>query len=309
MNYKFFGWCFALLTALLYTFYSLPVSSNNGDSLTSLAKEELRILTWNVYLRPRLLFNNGQLQRAQAIVNQLKDKAYDVIVFQEAIDNKARKLIWEGLKDSFPYQSNRHKGAFMKTNSGVWILSKHPIQKQKNIIFRSCVGSDCFCRKGATLIEITKNNKNYQVIGTHLQSEVANQSHKQTRREQYFEINEYLMKPNEVKGVPQLVVGDLNTPEQVKGEYVSMLNSLETVDGEKQIEDWSDQASWGAYTNDLFNECEERKAEVLDYILLKHNGRIATQFKKSLKKFRSFWNGKNQDLSDHYAVEAHLIWH
>lgn len=63
--------------------------------------EELKILTWNIFMRPRFIFKDGQVERAKAIVEQLKDKTYDVIVFQEAIDRKARRIIWDGLKAFF----------------------------------------------------------------------------------------------------------------------------------------------------------------------------------------------------------------
>ncbi len=271
-------------------------------------QEDLKILTWNIYMRPRYLFKDGQLDRAKAIVEQLKDKTYDVIVFQEAIDKKARKIIWDGLKEFFPFQSEPGSGAFLKTNGGVWILSKHTIKKQKHIIFRGCVGTDCFCKKGATLVEVTKNDKDFQIIGTHLQAEVGNKKFKEIRRNQYNEINDFLLKPNVENGVPQFVVGDLNTPDNVSEEYKTMLADLESEDAERNSGEWEDQASWGAWNNDMFNECDDRKPEVLDYILFKSNGKTAARFKKSIRKFRQIWNGRNHDLSDHYAIEAVVKW-
>ncbi|MBX7181687.1 MAG: sphingomyelin phosphodiesterase [Bacteroidia bacterium] len=285
--------------------YQNPAISGNENPGSP---EELRILTWNIFMRPRLLFKDGQLERAKAIVEQLRDKTYDVIVFQEAIDKKARAIIWEGLKELFPYQVDPGKGAFLKTNGGVWILSKHEIKKQKRIIFKGCVGTDCFCKKGALLVEVNKNNKRFQVIGTHLQSEVRNKQYKINRVDQYNEINEYLLKPNFEEGVPQLVVGDLNTPDNVSEEYRTMLTSLESQDAEKNSGEWEDGASWGAWTNDMFDDCQDRKAEVLDYILFKSNGHKHSRFQKSIRKFRQLWNGRNKDLSDHYAVEAVLNW-
>jgi len=269
---------------------------------------ELKILTWNIFMRPRFIFKDGQVERANAIVEQLKDKTYDVIVFQEAFDRKARRIIWDGLKEYFPYHVEPESSNFLKINSGVWILSKHEIKKQKRISFKGCVGSDCFCKKGALLVEIKKNDKRFQVIGTHLQAEVKNLKYKMNRVDQYNEINEFLLKPNAEEGVPQFVVGDLNTPENVSDEYKAMLTKLESQDAERKSDEWEDGASWGAWTNDLFNECEDRKAEVLDYILYKSNGKKPSRFQKSIRKFRQIWNGRNKDLSDHYAVEAVLNW-
>ena len=157
-------------------------------------------------------------------------------------------------------------------------------------------------------MEIKKNDKRFQVIGAHLQAEVKNLKYKMNRVDQYNEINEFLLKPNAEEGVPQLVVGDLNTPENVSDEYKTMLTKLESQDAERNSAEWEDGASWGAWTNDLFNECEDRKAEILDYVLFKSNGKKTSRFQKSIRKFRQIWNGRNKDLSDHYAVEAVLNW-
>lgn len=296
------------IVTLLLVLSALFYRSVQGNNPKEVDEEELSILTWNIFMRPRFIFKDGQLERAYAIVDQLKNKSYDVIVFQEAIDRKARKIIWDGLKEFFPFQVEPGSGAFLKTNGGVWILSKHKIKTQKRIIFKACVGSDCFCKKGALLVEVDKNNRRFQVIGTHLQAEVKDENYKRNRVQQYTEINEYLLKPNAEEGVPQLVVGDLNTPENVSEEYKTMLQKLESQDAERNNSAWEDGASWGAWTNDLFNECEDRKAEVLDYVLYKSNGKKLTKFQKSIRKFRQMWNGKNKDLSDHYAVEAVLRW-
>jgi sphingomyelin phosphodiesterase len=296
------------IVVILFAAWGLFLSPAICINEQAAPEEELRILTWNIFMRPRYIFKDGQLERAKAIVEQLKDKTYDVIVFQEAIDRKARKIIWEGLKEFFPYQVEPGNGAFLKTNGGVWILSKHEIKKQKRIIFKGCVGTDCFCKKGALLVEVNKKDKRFQVIGTHLQAEVKNLNYKLNRVEQYNEINEYLLKPNAEEGVPQFVVGDLNTPDNVSEEYKTMLAKLESQDAERNSAEWEDGASWGAWTNDLFNECEDRKAEVLDYVLYKSNGKKPSRFQKSIRKFRQIWNGRNKDLSDHYAVEAVLKW-
>src|SRR5438552_435742 len=119
---------------------------------------KLSILTWNLYMRPRVVFKNGQIQRAHAIVEQLKDQNYDVIVFQETFDNKARNIIWKGLKEKFPYQSGAPKKKhFYKISTGVFIISKLPLNGMDDIYFSTCGGSDCFAVKGAVLVTLTKN--------------------------------------------------------------------------------------------------------------------------------------------------------
>ena len=97
---------------------------------------KLSILTWNLYMRPRMVFKNGQIERAHAIVEQLKDQNYDVIVFQETFDNKARNIIWNGLKEKFPYQSGDPKRKhFYRLSTGVFIISKLPLNVIDDIYF------------------------------------------------------------------------------------------------------------------------------------------------------------------------------
>ncbi len=133
-----------VLTILFSVFStSIQAQSNNESSDT-----KLKILTWNLYMRPRAVFHNGQVKRAPAIVNELKDKDYDIIVFQETFDNKARNIIWKGLKEKYPYQSGSPKKKhFYKVSTGVFIISKLPLTDKTDIFFstckRSCISKCC----------------------------------------------------------------------------------------------------------------------------------------------------------------------
>ena len=92
---------------------------------------------------PRLVIHTGQLERAKQIIETLKNEEVDVIVFQEAFDNKARNIIWQGLKKYFPYQTGKPtKNVFYKISSGVWVISKVPIEVVKRIYFNNGKGTD-----------------------------------------------------------------------------------------------------------------------------------------------------------------------
>ena len=93
---------------------------------------------------PGVVRVKGKGERADAIGGILKDSDYDVIVFQEAFQRKARKKIFRQLHEKYPYQSGpaNQKLISYKTNSGLWIFSKHPIVSSESIIFKNKSGID-----------------------------------------------------------------------------------------------------------------------------------------------------------------------
>ncbi|CAF1261026.1 unnamed protein product, partial [Didymodactylos carnosus] len=63
----------------------------------------VNILSYNIYMRPIQLFLNDQLIRAKLIPSYVRE--YDIIIFQEAFDGKARQLIDNNLASSHPYRT------------------------------------------------------------------------------------------------------------------------------------------------------------------------------------------------------------
>ena len=161
---------------------------------------------------PHVMIKTGQYQRAKLIIESLKNEDVDVIVFQEAFDKKAREIIREGLKKYFPYESgDPTKNCFYKISSGVWVVSKVPIKVLKRIYFDNGKGADKMACKGAVLIEGNKDDFRFQIAATHLQSDLKKQDVTSIRNEQYKKINTDLLECFAQKGIPQFVVGDMNT--------------------------------------------------------------------------------------------------
>ena len=277
-----------------------------GQNTTTLASgaDELRILSWNIYMLPHALFpKTGQLERAEAIVEQLKNEAYDVLVFQEAFEKKAREILWEGLKEKFPFATGPGKNGFFKINSGVWILSRFEFSSVAEIEFNTCKIADCMSKKGAILVELAKGEKLFQIIGTHLQSE----NYPEVRKEQFKDIAEKLLKPFEKENVPQFIVGDLNTAPDEAG-YSDMLTLLDAEDcTPRKTKSWlKDLVTWGGRENDLFETDSKRTPQLLDYILVKENGKCSTLIDRTIEVIQQAWDKTKtrKDLSDHYAVAA-----
>ena len=309
MQKKYFS--FFILCALFCAVFLNTSVAQSDSILTSVAqtdqlstdKHELSILTWNLYMRPRIVFKNGQIQRAHAIVEQLKNQNLDVIVFQEAFDNKSRKIIWNGLKEKFPYQSGdpKHKH-FYKVSTGIFIISKIPLKVVDDIYFSVCGGSDCFAVKGAILVDVIKDGHKVQIIGTHLQAaEGKKMTGEKIRQIQYEEIKNQLMIPHAEVGVPQFFVGDLNTAKTDKAVYNQLLSDMDVEDGEITGED---QFSSGGGKNDLRDAND--KPHLIDYILCRNNGCKVRFTQRCVKIFQQYWSKNNKDLSDHYAVLAEI---
>lgn len=255
-------------------------------------EQELKILSWNIYMLPPIAPRKGRIERAGDIVNELKNKDYNIIVFQEAFHDKARGVISKGLSADYPYQYGpfNDKPGF-KISSGIWIVSKLPLKELNTIEFRNCAGIDCACRKSAVLMEGELNGKTFQVLGTHLQSS----EQQNIRFKQMDQIYMELLSVYKRDGVPQFLCGDMNTEGEIKERYCEMLNCFDAEDGTfASVE----QHSYDADNNDLALSQGGKGKSLLDYILVRNNGvkmRTVKRYVNVLKRGR-------KHLSDHYGI-------
>jgi len=232
--------------------------------------QQIKILSWNIFMIPPTIFKSCQCERASFISEAVKNWDADVIIFQEAFQKKVRLMIWELIKDKYPYETGVPKSGFLKVHSGVWIVSKYPIEKQESIVYKSKKGSDGFAKKGATFIEVNMKGKRFQVIGTHSQSGSKYQT---TRYIQYKQLvdelgNKYL-DPN----IPQFIGGDLNTDYQFQDLYTEMIRILD-VGGVKHS---GEAFSCNNIENSLGAKFFGTEQQILDYILVrKQHDNIAT---------------------------------
>jgi len=265
-----------------------------------LPPEKIKILSWNIYMLPAVVNIKGKVKRAQAIGKILKNSDYDVIIFQEAFHRGARKKILSQLKQEFPYQAGpaNRKLISYKTNSGLWIFSKHPIVSTKSIIFKNRSGVDAFSRKGGLIAEIMINNSLVQVAGTHLQ----NSGHASVRLGQCGEFYNRLLVPFYKEGVPQIICGDFNINKERHEEYNFMLQTLHATDGELNGEV---RYSYDRLHNDLKVEPGQSK-DLIDYILIGYQPNQLASVSRQIKIIRQNWDDAHHDLSDHYALEADI---
>ena len=277
------------------------------------AQDSLKLLSWNIQMLPSVVKSNGKARRARAITHQLKQRDYDVIIFQELFKRRSRKIITKGLSSLYPHHTKilNRKTISIKSNGGVIIFSKYPIQKVFQIRFKDRMGVDRLARKGAMLAELDVNGKSVQVVGTHLQAFGS----QEILYAQYQQLAHELIDPNTKAGVPQLICGDFNTlkslppklPDNISQDFINrlpryftMLETLRAADGPLQGEQ---QFTMDRPYNDL---CKTRKEYrlLLDYVLFRANSPNNYTINRRVQIIRQRWNKEHEDLSDHFGLEA-----
>lgn len=257
----------------------------------------LKVLSWNIYMLPPIVVRKGKEERAYAIVEELKKSDYDVIVFQEAFLTKARDIISKGLDSVYKYAygpANSSKPN-IKTNSGVWVISKIPLRELGQIEFSAKAGIDKWARKGAMMLEGEFNGNTFQVLGTHLQSE----NQQPVREKQMDQIYMELISKYRNDGVPQIICGDMNTENDMKEHYCHMLNCLDAEDGAMTTSTNNIEVeTYDGENNELAQFYGAKKKNTLDYILLRTNGKKI----RSVQRFVSVLKKGKKHLSDHYGV-------
>jgi phospholipase C len=262
--------------------------------------EKIRILSWNIYMLPGF-FGSGNMARAVAIGELLSRSDYDVIVFQEAFDQRARKAISLLLSKTYPYQvgpANRRLLS-IKTNSGLWIFSRFPIQEAHAIVFKTRHGIDALSRKGALMAELNVHNNYVQIVATHLQ----NSGQSWRKQSQCSEIFTGLLKKYQRPGIPQVVCGDFNIDKHLTtGDYQLMLKTLDVVDCDTGTER---AYSYDRLCNDLHAEVGVSR-DLIDYILIRNNLSYSDSGNRKVRIFQKQWSSDHKDLSDHYSLETEV---
>ncbi len=266
-----------------------------------LFSQNIKIMTWNIFMVPPIVFKSCQTERAALIADYIKSVSADVVVLEETFMNSTRAIIQMQLEELYPFQSSVKKSRLLKMNSGVWIFSKYKIEKQDFITYKKKKGSDVFANKGATFIELSVNHKKLQIIGTHAQSLVR---YKSTRAFQFQQIKKQMADKYFLDSVPQFVVGDLNCNYYDSIEYANMLKLLDV----SPISYSCQKYSWNGKENDLAYKFSEHTLETLDYILLRNQHNTVAEFISTeiVKPYSDscFCKKKFNYLSDHNPVVA-----
>lgn len=211
----------------------------NAPQASAADTPSLRVLTYNTFLFSKTLYPNwGQDHRAKEIPRTAFFQGNDVVVLQEAFDDTASDALLRNASAQYPYRTpvvGRSKsgwdatsGAYSATapeDGGVTVLSKWPIVRKEQHVYKDACGSDWWSNKGFAYAELNVNGVRVHVVGTHAQStdpgcgagEAA-----RMRSLQFRQIDAFL----DAKSIPAseqvVVAGDFNVDSH-STEYASML--------------------------------------------------------------------------------------
>lgn len=267
--------------------------------------EEVKLLTWNVYMLPKPINFTKQKERSVLIADEMLKTDHDIIFFQEAFTKGFRNEMKNRLKEKYPYQEHLRKSRRLLhfINSGLYVMSRYPFDILGWLYFNNCVHSDCLSSKGVLLIEVEiKKDKRVQFAMSHMQA-WDDQKAVSVRKAQVDEIKTLLdlyKKP----GVPQILVGDLNIDGRIDTEYPEALKKLGMTSAPLEGEILT--------TNGFKVPCYKIpgglvEGQWLDHIWLRDNNTETKISRKTVVPFKAIMqSGKECSLSDHYAVEAML---
>ena len=281
-----------MVNKLLILGFFIMGSAISAES--SAIEDDLTILSWNIkmFSAPYGWLHN-RIERAENIIQSLKNSTnYDVILFQEAFSSKIRKQIYRELKLLYPYQIEPEDHFnFFKTNSGLWAISKMPIELIDQISFSKLKEWDWMSSKGAKLYSVIKNDKEILLINTHLQSDYKT-NYSSIRRSQYDEINLGLILPYVKINKPLILCGDLN---------ISNVVSLDKMLKHLNLKN-------GPLSGKLQFSTFSQPNELVDYILVKADKFRFKSIQRRIQDFSMDFLKYSTNMSDHYPIEANFIW-
>ena len=281
---------------ILFILFLLPMLSH---------AEDIRLLTWNVFMIPKPINFTRQKERTALIGKALLESDYDIILLQEAFIGRFRKYISHLIKEKYPYQDHLAKSRRILhfLNSGLYIASRYPFEVLGWHYFNECTHSDCLSSKGVLLVEVTTpQGKKVQIAMSHMQA-WDDKKAIEARKNQIDEIKTLLdtyARPN----VPQILAGDLNIDGKIDIECPAALATLGMTSSPLEGPLFA--------TNGFKVDCyktpgEPSDGQWLDHLWLRHQGSGSEIIHKKVRPFKDIMKGdKECSLSDHYGVEATL---
>lgn len=288
------------------------------------AAPRLSVLSYNVFLMSKSLYPNwGQDHRAAQIPRASFYRGHDVVVLQEAFDNAASDALKADSAAQYPYQTpvvgrgrtgwDATGGAYSSTtpeDGGVTILSKWPIVRKEQVVYKDACGADWWSNKGFAYVVLDVGGAKVHVVGTHAQSTdpgCAAGEAAQMRSRQFRAIDAFLDGKNIPANEQVIVAGDLNVDSRTP-ELASMLADADLAGSDTRT---GHPYSFDTALNSIASyRYPSDPREDLDYVLYrKGNARPAGWENAVVKEQSAPWTVSSwgtsytyTNLSDHYPV-------
>ncbi|MFF4367591.1 sphingomyelin phosphodiesterase [Streptomyces sp. NPDC001594] len=317
----------AAATAVAATAAAAALALSSAPAATAAesgSAPRLSVLTYNTFLMSKNLYPNwGQDHRAAEIPKASFFQGRDVVVLQEAFDNGASDALKANASAQYPYQTpvvGRGKngwdatgGSYSATtpeDGGVTVLSKWPILRKEQVIYKDACGADWWSNKGFAYVVLDVNGTKVHVVGTHAQSTdsgCGTGEAAQMRSRQFKAIDAFLDAKNIPAGERVIVAGDMNVDSR-SPEYSSMLTDLDLAPADTRT---GHPYSFDTALNSIANyRYPTDPREDLDYVLYrKGNARPSGWENNVVKEETTPWTVSSwgtsytySNLSDHYPV-------
>ncbi|MBM4357730.1 MAG: sphingomyelin phosphodiesterase [Deltaproteobacteria bacterium] len=260
------------------------------------------LAAFNVFLRFRPFFVDGQLPRAERVARWLVDQPFDAVALSEVFDEPSRRLLLARLGTAYPYRTRvvgLEQGGLLRGNGGVMLVARWPIEVEEQRVFepRSPL-EERFVNKGVVYARIRKGGHSIHVFAAHAYARFRPE---QVRRRQFELIRDFMRARAIPPDEPVLFAGDLNVHRGCEPDYRAM---LEVLDAHHPATEGHD-ATYDPRDNPL---AIGRARLFLDYVLYSRSHRRPLRatnavLRPSCDAWRALpWRNPLRELSDHYPV-------
>ncbi|EAR86064.2 endonuclease/exonuclease/phosphatase family protein (macronuclear) [Tetrahymena thermophila SB210] len=137
----------------------------------------VRVLTYNIFLRPPPIKNNKddyKNERTKLFLNSISD--FDIVCLQELfgfLNQRKHKIIFNAMKQGFFYHATSPSPSFFSSylvDGGLVTISRFPIIEKSYRPFKYGVLSDNLSQKGVLYTKIQANDSYIHLFNTHLQA-------------------------------------------------------------------------------------------------------------------------------------------
>ena len=163
-----------------------PLMDLRKENLTNekiLHRKSVKLLTYNIFLRPPPVKNNeSDWKNARVVEFSKVINDFDIILLQEmfgGFNSRKQEIIkFANLSGLFYFTDSPSPSFFSKTivDGGLLILSRFPIIEYQFRPFRYSVLSDSLAQKGCLYTKIKVKDSYIVVINVHLQASYLNSS-------------------------------------------------------------------------------------------------------------------------------------
>lgn len=196
-----------------------------------LKREQIKLLTYNIFLRPPPVKNNESDWKEARLADFIQElKNFDIVCLQEmfsSFNNRKQQLIKFANKSGLFFYCNAPSPSFFSkfmVDGGLLILSRFPIVDTLFRPFKYSVLSDSLSNKGILYAKIDVQGASLLVFNTHLQASYfgSSESHwdisSQTRIDHIRELVDFVKeileqeqkKQNDLSLYKVLMMGDFN---------------------------------------------------------------------------------------------------